>query len=160
MVKRYYRYNTDSTGPGHYRPNLSLYISLVTVVSFFTCYCCVFFHLLLLWLFHLLLLCPFSLVTVAHRSPIVTYRSPIVTYRSPDSSVWGPLYCSRGIRYLGRLILCHSLPVVVQLAAIRHFKIFARRLLEIQRQPKSTVSCRSESSNISLVVTAVWREHF
>ena len=93
----------------------------------------------------MLLLCPFSLVTVAHRSPIVTHRSP-------DSSVWGPLYCSRGIRYPGRLILCDSLPVVVQLAAIRHFKIFARRLLEIQRQPKSTVSCGSESSNISLVV--------
>ena len=94
----------------------------------------------------MLLLCPFSLVTVAHRSPIVTHRSP-------DSSVWGPLYCSRGIRYPGRLILGDSLPVVVvQLAAIRHFKIFARRLLEIQRQPKSTVSCRSESSNISLVV--------
>ena len=93
----------------------------------------------------MLLLCPFSLVTVAHRSPIVTHRSP-------DSSVWGPLYCSRGIRYPGRLILCDSLPVVVQLAAIRHFKIFARRLLEIQRQPKLTVSCRSESSNISLVV--------
>ena len=88
-------------------------------------------------------------------------------------SLWSPLHCvpgfrpfltlsdlvlpprSRVLRYPGRLILLDSLPVsvhIVHFAAIRHFKFLPVGSCKYRDRTTCAVSCRSESSNTSLVV--------